>query len=177
MGKEGRTTFYFVNDAIESALRQAREVAKEYAESMAEEPRDPALDRLDALLGEWDTEATHPLLPDVIRGRATFEWLAGRRFLIWRSETSPGIPSSIAIIGGANTAAAWPMHYFDERGITRVYQVSMDGGIWRVWRDHPGFSQRLSGVFEDGGRTIRMTSELQQDGPWKPDLQATYRRR
>ncbi|HEX2680815.1 MAG TPA: hypothetical protein VHQ03_05930, partial [Candidatus Dormibacteraeota bacterium] len=46
-------------------------------------PRDPGLDQLDALVGEWETEATHPLLQGVMHGRATFEWLAGRRFLIW----------------------------------------------------------------------------------------------
>ena len=68
------------------------------------------------------------------------------------------------------------MHYFDERGVTRVYHVSMDGGAWRMWRDHPGFSQRLSGVFEDSGRTLRVSTELNQGEGWKPDLQMTYRR-
>jgi hypothetical protein len=68
------------------------------------------------------------------------------------------------------------MPYFDERGVMRVYQVSIEGGVWRIWRDHPGFSQRLTATFENGGNTIRLSWELQQDGPWRPDLQATYRR-
>jgi hypothetical protein len=58
----------------------------------------------------------------------------------------------------------------------RVYQMSMEGGVWRMWRDHPGFSQRWTGTFDDGGDAIRVRTELQQDGPWTPDLQATYRR-
>lgn len=144
---------------------------------MKEEPRDLALDRLDALVGEWETEATHPLLPSVVHGRTTFEWLQGKRFLIWRSTSPPGtIPRAISIIGGGETPGTWPMHYFDERGVMRVYQVSMESSVWRMWRDHPGFSQRLTGTFEDAGSTIRVSTELQQDGPWKPDLQATYRR-
>lgn len=45
--------------------------------------RHPTLEHLEALVGTWAIEATHPLLPDAtIRGRATFGWLAGRRFLI-----------------------------------------------------------------------------------------------
>ena len=57
-----------------------------------------ALHHLDALVGEWETEATHPYLPNtVIRGRAAFEWLAGGHFLIWRaSHDHPDISDSIA---------------------------------------------------------------------------------
>jgi hypothetical protein len=69
------------------------------------------------------------------------------------------------------------MEYFDSRGVSRTYQVSFEDGIWKMWRDHPGFSQRARGVFEDDGGTIRWLSELQEDGPWKPDLEVTYRRR
>jgi hypothetical protein len=144
---------------------------------MFEQPRDSALDQLERLVGAWISESTHPMLSGVIPGRATFEWLAGKRFLIWRSQHDrPNtIPSAIAIIGGGDTSGRWPTHYFDERGVERVYTTSFVDGVWRMWRDHPGFSQRWSGVFEDD-RTIRVATELQQDGPWKPDLQVTYRR-
>jgi hypothetical protein len=147
------------------------------ATAMHELPRDPSLDQLDALAGEWTTEATHPLLPGIIRGKATLEWLEGKRFLVWRSDNPPGtVPRAIAVIGGGETPGVWPMHYFDERGVMRVYQVSMDGGVWRVWRDHSGFLQRFSGVFDDGGRTLCVNIELDQGEGWKPDLQMTYRR-
>src|SRR5918912_883635 len=70
-------------------------------QSMQQRTRNPALDHLDALIGAWETEATHPSLPDtVIRGRATFEWLAGGLFLIWRAAYDhPDIPDCIAILG------------------------------------------------------------------------------
>ncbi|MGH2499547.1 MAG: hypothetical protein ACRDF0_05585 [Candidatus Limnocylindria bacterium] len=143
------------------------------------EERDPALDQLDALVGEWDTQMTHPLIEGVVHGTSVFEWLLGRRFLIHRSDVPPGkIPSAISIIGGGDTPGTWPMHYFDSRGVMRIYQVAFEGGAWRWWRDHPGFSQRFTGAFEDGGRTMRGHGELQEDGQsWKPDLQVTYRRR
>src|SRR4029079_4439973 len=109
--------------------------------AMHEEPRDPKLDRLDALVGVWNTESTHPLVQGMVRGKSSFEWLTGRRFLVWRSDMGPGtLPSALSIIGGGDTPGVWPMHYFDERCFTRLYQVSFEDGIWRVWRDHPGFS-------------------------------------
>jgi hypothetical protein len=41
----------------------------------------PQLDHLEAWVGEWETEATHPMLPDmVVPGRITVEWLEARSF-------------------------------------------------------------------------------------------------
>lgn len=140
--------------------------------------RDPQLDQLDVLVGEWDAAMTHPQLTGVTRGHSVFEWLPGRTFLIWRSSVAPGaVPSSIAIIGGGSTPGVWSMEYFDSRGVSRTYRASFDDGIWKLWRDHPGFSQRATGVFENSGLTVRLRWELMEDGPWKPDLDVTYTRR
>ena len=145
---------------------------------MFEQPRDPDLDALEPLVGDWITESTHPQLPDVVRGKASFEWLDGKRFMIWRSrhDTPNTVPSAIAIIGGAPVnPGQWSMHYFDERGVIRIYTMSMAGGVWTFVRDYPGFSQRWTGVFEDGGRTIRVKTELNEHGVWKPDLEQICR--
>jgi hypothetical protein len=150
--------------------------------------RNPLLEHLEALVGEWETEATHPSLPDaVIRGRATFEWLAGSCFLIWRSHHDhPGIPDAIAILGcgdpeGAGTssdsAEACLLHYFDSRGVSRVYGLDAGKGVWRFWRDRPGFSQRYLCTVSADGDTMTGGGELSRDGTtWEPDLQVTYRR-
>jgi hypothetical protein len=136
-------------------------------------------DALDSLVGEWTTEATHPAFPGTVEGRAVAEWLEGKHFLILRSHADhPDVPDSIAIIGppteGASTLA---MYYFDSRGIHRVYQVSLDDNVWKMWRDAPGFSQRFTGAFGDGGDTISGLWELSRDGStWNDDLKITYRR-
>jgi hypothetical protein len=109
------------------------------------------LELLRALVGTWATEGVHPMLPGtVIHGRATFEWLEGGRFLIWRSHYDhPEIPDAIAVTGVTDNQLS--MHYFDSRGVYRVYSVSMSPGTWRFSRDAPGFSQRFTGTFSDGG--------------------------
>jgi len=160
---------------------------------------EPTFKPLDRLVGTWTTEATHPAAPGVVvRGTVVVEWLEGERFLIHRARTDhPDFPDSISITGlmdqdrmdgasgnapGAATAAGGEsrlrMHYFDSRGVFRVYEASMDDASWRFWRDAPGFAQRFTGTLADGGDTIVGRSQLCRDGVhWHDDLAITYRRR
>jgi len=156
---------------------------------------DLALQALDRWVGTWATEATHPAMPGVVvHGTVVVEWLEGDRFLIHRARTDhPDFPDSISILGftdrdrvdkGARTAPAsagepqLTMHYFDSRGVFRVYDVSVDDEAWRIWRDAPGFSQRFTGTFADGGDTlIGRWQVCEDDVRWTDDLEITYRRR
>jgi hypothetical protein len=126
------------------------------------------------LVGAWTTAGSHPYLPGVeIHGRATFEWLAGEQFLIWRSEYEhPDIPDAIAIIGLDGS-----MHYFDSRGVSRTYAASLVDGVWRFGRDDPGFLQRFTGTFSADGDAIAGRGEMARDGgDWEDDLTLNYRR-
>ena len=155
---------------------------------MGRQLRNPVLDHLDALVGEWETEATHPYLPNaVIRGRATFEWLEGGYFLIWRAAYDhPQIPDAIAILGcgdsgdtgtSSDSDGECSMHYFDSRGVTRVYRIGAEPGVWRFWRDRPGFSQRYACTVSADRNTMEANGELSRDGTtWEQDLHVTYRR-
>jgi hypothetical protein len=145
------------------------------------------------LVGTWSTEATHPAMPGVVvQGRADFEWLQGERFLILRSrQDHPDFPNSISLIGsmeddrvapGARTAehsdAPLSMHYFDERGVFRVYEAAMDETTWKLLRQAPGFSQRFVGTFADNGHSLSGLWQLSRDDVhWEDDLRITYRRK
>jgi hypothetical protein len=140
-------------------------------------PQKAELQALNVLVGEWATEATHPEYPGtVVHGRAVFEWLEGEQFLIQRSQADhPDFPDAITIIGEPTEGLS--MHYFDSRGVYRVYEMSFGDGVWRFWRDAPGFSQRFTGTFGDAGDTISGRSQLSRDGStWADDLEITYRR-
>jgi hypothetical protein len=144
---------------------------------MASGSQQPELEGWERFVGTWTTEASHPLLPGAaIRGESTFEWLRGRRFLIQRSRyDDPRIPDAVAIIGVTDGELA--MHYFDERGVHRVYGASLSGDTWRFWRDTPGFSQRFAGTFGQDGTTITGRGELSRDGArWDDDLAIAYRK-
>lgn len=145
----------------------------------------PTLEHLAALVGAWESEATHQALPGtVIHGQATFEWLEGGKFLIWRARYDhPDIPDSIAILGCnepddlRNRSGGCTLHYFDQRGVTRLYHVNAEAGMWRYWRDSPGFSQRFTGTLSPDGSTIDGVVELCRDGStWEQDIPITYKR-
>ena len=144
---------------------------------MEDDPHAAQLELLRALTGTWTSEGGHPLLPDtVLRGRATFEWLEGGRFLIWRSHYDhPEIPDAVSVIGVTDDRLS--MHYFDTRGVFRVYSVDAAPGTWRFWLDDPGFSQRSTGTFSDDGDTVTTSGQYSRDGEtWEDDLVLTYRR-
>jgi hypothetical protein len=154
---------------------------------------DPKLEGLERLLGSWITLAQHPMLPGVdVHGSAELERLEGERFLIQRSRNDhPDFPDALSVIGymeqdrvdhtagrPTQTAARLCMKYFDSRGVFRDYDVSIDSDAWKIWRDAPGFSQRFTGSFADGGNTIAGLWQLcQDDQHWKDDLRITYRRK
>jgi hypothetical protein len=137
----------------------------------------PQLSGWQPFIGSWMTEATHPAFPGVVvAGRSTFEWLDGRRFVVWRSHHEHAqLPDALSVIGVTDERLA--MHYFDSRGVYRVYTVSIAGGEWRFWRDQPGFSQRYTATLSDDGGTISGRGELSlDDSSWEPDLAVTYSR-
>ena len=146
--------------------------------------RPAALCGLDALIGRWEMEASFaagsfgPGTPATTQrgGLTTFEWLDGRYFLIQRFAVDhPAAPSGIAIIGPGGAAGPLEQHYYDSRGVARVYQASLDGGIWKLWREAPRFWQRYSGVVSDDGTVIAGAWEASADGrDWKRDFGLTY---
>ena len=133
-------------------------------------------DALNALVGTWTIEATHPMLDRVIRGEATFEWLEGEKFLIHCSRNDhPDAPDSVSIIG-APDGGELAMHYFDSRGVHRVYRMAISDNEWTLSRNHPGFSQHFIGKM-DGGMIAGLW-QLSRDGQtWDEDLAITFMRR
>ena len=135
-----------------------------------------AIRKLEPLLGEWT-------FPDLPTGRLTFEWMPGERFLVQRWEVPiPEAPDGLAIIGPDPSGERFVQHYFDSRGVARLYQMTFDDGVWKLWRDSPDFSpldfsQRYTGRLSDDGRTLEGTWEICHDGTtWERDFDLTYRR-
>jgi hypothetical protein len=133
------------------------------------------------LVGAWTTEATHPALPGTtVSGSADVQWLEGERFLVFRSHSDhPDFPDSISIIGETD-GLQW--HYFDSRGVHRVYELRVLDDGWELARaaagqDAKSFSQRLTVTFEDGDDTMAGRSQISYDDEaWDDDLEITYRR-
>jgi len=139
----------------------------------------PALKQFNRLVGEWKTTGAHPLVQGkILSGRSSFNWIEGGAFLIWHSEIDePNFPAGIAIFGSDDVTGEFFMLYFDERKVSRKYDVSFEDNVLKWWRNVPGFSQRYSWTFTDDDNTINGKGELNMDGTnWERDLDLTFTR-
>jgi hypothetical protein len=138
------------------------------------------LEELAPFIGRWlvspDFTSSGSETPHAL---STFSWLEGHRFLIQRwSVEHPDAPDGIAIIGRGPRPASYVQHYFDSRGVSRVYEMGFDGAQWTLERfaEHPDFSQRFIGSFNESGDTIEGAWEISRDGgsTWTIDFHLTY---
>ena len=130
----------------------------------------PKLENLRRLLGTWDVELVFPADPsNKMRGHAVFDWLEGGAFVIEHLETS------IWIIGRDDSSEIYSVLYHDERGVSRVYQMTLSENTWKIWRNDPEFSQRFEGRLSEDGNTITAHWEKSFDGLiWEHDFDLTY---
>jgi hypothetical protein len=119
--------------------------------------------QFDPLIGQWHGEGEVPIEPPMrVTVDASIERLG--EFIVLHSVGQPAdVPDSISIIGGAPGDEPQPMHYFDARGVKRLFMTAIEGSTWRIWRaagedwngpDGPGFNQRFIGEISADGKTI-----------------------
>jgi hypothetical protein len=131
---------------------------------------------------EWNIEITSMSFQAdssaVVRGRTSFDWIEGGTFLIQHSEIpNSDFPRSTSVIGPDDTAETYCMLYFDSRGVSRIYQMTLSKNEWKMWRDFPGFSQRFIGTFNQDRNIITARWEKSSDGSnWEIDFNLTYTR-
>jgi hypothetical protein len=134
----------------------------------------PALKRLEFLVGEWRTSGTHPLVPgETLGGRTSFGWLEGGAFLVMRSQVDHAqFPDGLAIIGSSDSGR-FVMAYFDERGVSRIYEVTVGDRTVSWRREDPDFSQSTT-IRADGDRLVGKGRMTDEGGKWVDDLSQTF---
>lgn len=144
-----------------------------------------ALAALDVLVGEWALEARFDGAPSGDSGaRVAFEWLSGETFLVQRwTVPIPEAADGVALIGEDTVrGSGYLQHYFDSRGVARLYRMSLEDNVWKLWREEPDFSplhfrQRFTGTISNDGRTIDGTWDICHDGStWERDFDLGYRK-
>jgi hypothetical protein len=129
---------------------------------------------LEVFVGEWTTQVLRPGAP---AGRTTFEWILDRRYLLQRAESPPPeFPDCLMVIS-YDDSGGYTQHYFDSRGVTRLYRMSLSDEVWTLRRDRPDFSpldfaQRYEGKFSRDRDTIEGRWETSHDGglTWEFDF-------
>lgn len=137
------------------------------------------IEELRDFVGEWELEVGLPGAEDV-RGHVVFEAVGD--ILVERTSIPvPEAPDSVCVIV-ARTDAGFVQHYFDSRGVARLYDMTFDGSTWTLERTKVDFSpldfhQRYVGSFSDDRATIDGEWQTSDDGrEWRRDFQLTYLR-
>jgi hypothetical protein len=148
--------------------------------------RDEALARLEHFVGAWTVDVvfpeTSPIGPARGTARSSFEWAIGGAFLQQDTRVDhPDAPDSLALVDTTDDGS-YTQHYFDSRGVARVYAMTFDGELWALTRERPDFrpldfAQRFTATIEDGGRVMRGAWEINEDGrSWHKDFDMIYTR-
>jgi hypothetical protein len=153
--------------------------------------RADALARLDVFVGDWSLEARFPGQDQAPPGpgggvtiRSRFEWALDGQFLLQHTEVPvPDAPDSLAIVAADPHTGGYTQHYYDSRGVVRLYAMSITDGVWTLIRESPDFSpldfrQRFTGTFSADGNTIDGAWEKSAagGGEWEHDFALIYHR-
>ena len=144
-----------------------------------------ALARLGVFVGEWVLEARFPgdqpvpsnAREDGPQARSRFEWALDGQFLLQRTEVPvPEAPDSLTIVSADLETGAYIQHYYDSRGVVRLYAMTFADGVWTLMRESPDFSpldfgQRFTGTFSQDGNIISDAWDKRLNGTgWEHDF-------
>jgi hypothetical protein len=142
----------------------------------------PELQDLKELIGTWEMSISNAsFLPDlktIIKGTASFEWFEGGDFLILRQGTKmEETPWATWFIGHDKDSQNYTILYIDDKQSSRVYEMSLENGIWKIWRNSPKFIQRFTGKISQDKKMIEGYWEKSTDGKtWNHDFNLTYKK-
>ena len=127
---------------------------------------------LDRLLGTWAFAMRHSAVSEPVTGRQRYERVLDGAFVLqhWTYD-HPDFPDAMALLSDDQ------YHYFDVRGITRVFELEVDDAGWSMIRLDEEFSQRHTARFR-GPDAMESTGEVSHDNgaTWRPDFNMTHRR-
>ncbi|MCU1590719.1 MAG: hypothetical protein JWP11_1975 [Frankiales bacterium] len=127
---------------------------------------------LDRLLGTWELTMRHVAMPAAVRGRQCYERVLDNAFLMLHATYDhPEFPDAVALLDGSS------YHYFDVRGVTRVFDLEVGDTGWAMIRRDADFWQRSAATFV-GADAMDGTGENSYDGgaTWQHDFSLSYAR-
>ncbi len=139
-----------------------------------------ALKSLEVLVGRWEMELSNasflPHPTDIVNGQVSFEWVQDGAFLLMRmGDKASSPPAALWLNSRDESAPDYMVFYYDSRSVSRVYGMSFLEGVWKMWRNAPGFCQRYEGMVSEDGKTVAGRWEKSSDGArWEHDFDVRY---
>lgn len=138
-----------------------------------------SIEDLECFVGRWEVAVDLPGA-ECVRGGAVFDMMGD--VLVQRTTMPvPEAPDSCCAVVRTDDGG-YLQHYFDSRGVARLYAMTLNDLRWTLERTKPDFSpldfaQHYVGYFANDLSTIAGEWQTSTDGhTWNRDFGLTYRR-
>ena len=142
--------------------------------------KNKGLKALAPLIGEWEFTMYNAWflesMDTQVKGFTTIEWLHDA-FLILRNSDADQKPDDIWVIGYSDPREKYEMFYYDQRGVSRIFEATFDGKKLVFSREDKDFYQRMTVTIKaDGLHSIAEASE-DKGKTWRKDLEMDFVRK
>ena len=138
---------------------------------------------LDPLIGDWDVVLSKARFfedpDDTIRGEAKVSRELDDAVVLMRvAYADDRMPIGKWVIGVDDDREGYSVLYNDDRGVSRICQMSFDDGVLDIWRHATGFTQKFNARLDRAGKVLSGEWQFCEDGMnWHRDFRVDYSRR
>lgn len=139
--------------------------------------RNEKLSALQPLIGKWKYTMFNcwflESMDAEVKGFTNIEWLYDT-FLIIQTTDADNKPNDIWVIGYSDPQKKYQMFYHDQRGVSRIFNMTFDSKTIIFLREDEDFYQRITlEIEEEKLHSIAEASE-DQGKTWRKDLEMSF---
>lgn len=140
--------------------------------------RNPAVEALDVLIGDWDLTLANAAFfegPDVrVHGRAKARWLADA--FVELDVELDGEPLWHFVFGRSDPGEQLYALYHDPRPTSRLFHTTFAGGEWRMLRQDADFHQRFVATVQPDRIDGHWDMSEDRGATWRKDFDVIFER-
>ena len=139
--------------------------------------KNKGLGALKPLIGEWEYTIYNAWFLDSMDTKIVGKTIIERiydSFVVVRGEQLDAKPDDIWVIGYSDAREEYELFYYDQRGVSRIFDMKFDGKLWTFSREDTDFYQRFTANVTPN--KIQAFTEASDDKgkTWRKDFDITY---
>lgn len=139
--------------------------------------KNKALAALEPLIGEWEYTMYNAWflesMDTEVKGFSTIERLHDS-FVVFRETDADKKPSNIWVIGYSDPQEKYEMFYYDQRGVSRIFDMTFDGKKMVFSREDKDMHQRMTLTIKADGLHVVAEASDDKGKTWRKDLEIAY---
>jgi len=141
--------------------------------------KNKALAALEPLIGQWEYIMYNcwflESMDTKVKGFTTIERLEDS-FVVVRSTNADKKPSDIWVIGYSDPREKYKMFCYDQRGVSRIFDMTFDGKKLVFLREDNDMYQRIILEITDTGLHSEAWASEDKGKTWRKDLEMAHKR-